>query len=326
MRFIPPLIRSIAIGLLSLAAATAAAQSWPSQKPIRFVSAFPAGGTTDILARVLGQKLSEVLGQSVVVENKAGAGGLIGTDAVAKAAPDGYTFLLGNSGALASGLSLYKSVPYDPTKDLTSVAIVGDVTILLAVNPQVPVKTLKELLDLAREKPGQLSVAIPSVGSIHHLLIEQMKKEAGISLINVPYKGSAPAVTDLVGGVVHLDLDNLPAMSQMVKAGRIRGIAVGSPIRSSFLPDVPTFAEAGMPSMMASPWFALVAPAGTPAPIIERMNREVVAILKTPDIREKFEAQGLNPRWSTPAEADELIRTEAVRWAKIVKDTGAKVE
>src|SRR6185436_16216213 len=227
----------------------------------------------------------------------AGAGGIIGTDAVAKAAPDGYTFLLGNSGALASGLSLYPSVPYDPAKDLASVAIVGDVTILLAVNPQVPAKTLRELIDLAKAKPGQLSVGIPSVGSIHHLLIEQMKKEAGISLINVPYKGSAPAVTDLVGGVVQIDLDNLPAMNQMVKAGRIRGIAVGSATRSSFLPDVPTFAEAGMPSMMASPWFALVAPAGTPAPIIERMNRELVAILKTPDIKEKFEAQGLNPRW-----------------------------
>jgi len=326
MRFVYTLVRSIAIGILGAVAITASAQTWPSQKPIRIISAFPAGGTTDILARVLGQKLSEALGQAVLVENKAGAGGLIGTDAVAKAAPDGYTFLLGNSGALASGLSLFPSVPYDPTKDLMSVAIVGDVTILLGVNPQVPAKTLRELIDLAKAKPGQLSVGIPSAGSIHHLLIEQMKKETGISLINVPYKGSAPAVLDLVGGVVQIDLDNLPAMAQMVKAGRIRGLAVGSPMRSSFLPDVPTFAEAGMPSMMASPWFALVAPAGTPAPIIERMNREVVAILKTADIKEKFEAQGLNPRWSTPAEADELIRVEMVRWAKIVKETGAKAD
>ena len=326
MRFVLPLIRSIAIGLISLAAATASAQSWPAQKPIRFVSAFPAGGTTDILARLLGQRLGEILGQNIIVENRAGAGGLIGTDAVAKAAPDGYTFLLGNSGALASGLSLFKNVPYDPTKDLTSVTLVGDVTILLAVNPQVPAKTLQELIELAKAKPGQLSVGIPAVGSIHHLLIEQMKKEAGINLINVPYKGSAPAVSDLVAGVIHIDLDNLPAMSAMVKAGRIRGLAVGSPTRTSSLPDVPTFAEAGMPSMMASPWFALVAPAGTPAPIIERMNRELVAILKTDDIKHRFEAQGLNPRWSTPAEADELIRVEAVRWAKIVKETGAKVE
>jgi tripartite-type tricarboxylate transporter receptor subunit TctC len=278
MQFVSTLIRGIAAGILAAAALTASAQTWPAHKPIRFVSAFPAGGTTDILARVLGQKLSEVLGQAVVVENKAGAGGLIGTDAVAKAAPDGYTFLLGNSGALASGLSLFPSVPYDPTKDLASVAIVGDVTILLGVNPQVPAKTLRELIDLAKARPGQLSVGIPSVGSIHHLLIEQMKKEAGISLINVPYKGSAPAVTDLVGGVVQIDLDNLPAMAQMVKAGRIRGIAVGSATRSSFLPDVPTFAEAGMPSMMASPWFALVAPAGAPAPLKGRVYREVVAV------------------------------------------------
>ncbi|MBK7471293.1 MAG: tripartite tricarboxylate transporter substrate binding protein [Betaproteobacteria bacterium] len=326
MRFVNTVVRALALILLCAAGSAALAQDWPARKPIRIISAFPAGGTTDILARVLAQKLAEPLGQSVVVENKAGAGGIIGTDAVAKAAPDGYTFLLGNSGALASGLSLYPNAPYDPTKDLASIAIVGDVTIVLAVNPQVPAQSLKELLDLARAKPGQLSVGIPSVGSIHHLLIEQMMKEAGVKLIKVPYKGSAPAVTDLIGGVIHIDLDNLPAMAQFIKAGRVRGIAVGSPTRPSFMPDVPTFAEAGMPSMMASPWFSLVAPAGTPAAIIERMNREVVAILKSADIREKFEAQGLNPRWSTPAEGDELIRTELTRWAKIVKETGAKLE
>jgi tripartite-type tricarboxylate transporter receptor subunit TctC len=315
------------LAALSLAALAshAGAQAWPA-KPIRMVSAFPPGGTTDILARVLGQKLTEVLGQPVVVENKVGAGGMIGTEAVAKSAPDGYTFLVGNSGALASGLSLYPNIGYDPAKDFASVAIIGDVTIVLAANPQVPVRSMREMIDLAKAKPGELSIAIASVGGIHHLLIEQMKKETGMNLINVPFKGSAPAVTALIGGVVQFDLDNLPAILQNIKAGQARPIAVGDTARSPVLPDVPTFAEAGLPTLSASPWFALVAPAGTPPAIIERMNREVVAILKTPEMRDKFAAQGLNARWSTPAEADQLIRSEITRWARVVKESGAKLE
>jgi len=318
---------AVTLAALSLAAlaSQAGAQAWPA-KPIRMVSAFPPGGTTDILARVLGQKLTEVLGQPVVVENKVGAGGMIGTEAVAKSAPDGYTFLVGNSGALASGLSLYPNIGYDPAKDFASVAIIGDVTIVLAANPQVPVRSMREMIDLAKAKPGELSIAIASVGGIHHLLIEQMKKETGMNLINVPFKGSAPAVTALIGGVVQFDLDNLPAILQNIKAGQARPIAVGDTARSPVLPDVPTFAEAGLPTLSASPWFALVAPAGTPPAIIERMNREVVAILKTTEMRDKFAAQGLNARWSTPAEADQLIRSEITRWARVVKESGAKLE
>jgi len=318
---------AVTLAALSLAAlaSQAGAQAWPA-KPIRMVSAFPPGGTTDILARVLGQKLTEVLGQPVVVENKVGAGGMIGTEAVAKSAPDGYTFLVGNSGALASGLSLYPNIGYDPAKDFASVAIIGDVTIVLAANPQVPVRSIREMIDLAKAKPGELSIAIASVGGIHHLLIEQMKKETGMNLINVPFKGSAPAVTALIGGVVQFDLDNLPAILQNIKAGQARPIAVGDTARSPVLPDVPTFAEAGLPTLSASPWFALVAPAGTPPAIIERMNREVVAILKTTEMRDKFAAQGLNARWSTPAEADQLIRSEITRWARVVKESGAKLE
>ena len=318
---------AVTLAALSLAALAshAGAQAWPA-KPIRMVSAFPPGGTTDILARVLGQKLTEVLGQPVVVENKVGAGGMIGTEAVAKSAPDGYTFLVGNSGALASGLSLYPNNGYDPAKDFASVAIIGDVTIVLAANPQVPVRSIREMIDLAKAKPGELSIAIASVGGIHHLLIEQMKKETGMNLINVPFKGSAPAVTALIGGVVQFDLDNLPAILQNIKAGQARPIAVGDTVRSPVLPDVPTFAEAGLPTLSASPWFALVAPAGTPPAIIERMNREVVAILKTTEMRDKFAAQGLNARWSTPAEADQLIRSEITRWARVVKESGAKLE
>ncbi len=319
-------IRFAALALAAAAAVPAAAQAWPTQKPIRIVSAFPAGGTTDILARVIAQKLSESLGTPVVVENRTGAGGVVGTDHVAKSAPDGYTFLLGNSGALASGLTLFPNIGYDPSRDFASVAIVGDVTIALAVNPEVPAKTFQEFIALAKAKPGQLGIALASLGSLHHLLIEQMKKETGISLVNVPYKGSAPAVTDLVAGTVQANLDNLPAMISFVRAGRARVLVIGDPERSPLLPDVPTFAEVGMPSLTASPWFALVAPAGTPKPIIDRVNREVVAMMKAPDMREKLAAQGLNARWSTPQEADSLVASEMKRWARVAKESGAKVE
>lgn len=318
--------RLVVFALASALAAPALSQAWPTQKPIRIVSAFPAGGTTDILARVIAQRLGETLGTPVVVENRTGAGGTIGTDHVAKAAPDGYTFLLGNSGALASGVSLFPNLTYDPSRDFASVAIVGDVTIALAVTPELPVKTFQEFVAYAKSKPGQVSIALASLGSLHHLLIEQMKKEAGIALVNVPYKGSAPAVTDLVAGVVQSDLDNLPAMISFVKAGRARVIAIGDAQRSPVLPDVPTFAEAGMPSLSASPWFALVAPIGTPAPIIERVNREVVAMMKSPEMRDKLAAQGLNARWSTPQEADQLIRSEMARWGRVAKESGAKLE
>ena len=290
------------------------------------MSAFPAGGTTDILARVVAQRLGETLGQPVVVENRTGAGGTIGTDHVAKAAPDGYTFLLGNSGALASGVSLFPNLTYDPARDFSSVAIVGDVTIALAVTPGLPVRTFQEFVAYAKANPGKVSTALASLGSLHHLLIEQMKKEAGITLVNVPYKGSAPAVADMVAGIVDSDLDNLPAMIAFVKAGRARVLVIGDAQRSPVLPDVPTFAEVGMPSLAASPWFALVAPAGTPRPIIERVNREVVAMMKAPEMREKLAGQGLNARWSTPEEADQLIKSEMVRWAKVAKESGAKLE
>ena len=318
--------RLAVVALAALFASSAFAQAWPAQKPIRIVSAFPAGGTTDILARVIAQRLGETLGTPVVVENRTGAGGTIGTDHVAKSPPDGYTFLLGNSGALASGVSLFPNLTYDPSRDFASVAIVGDVTIALAVNPDVPAKTFQEFVALAKAKPGQLGIALASLGSLHHLLIEQMKKEAGINLVNVPYKGSAPAVTDLVAGTVQADLDNLPAMIAFVKAGRARVLVIGDLQRSPVLPDVPTFAEVGMPSLSASPWFALVAPTGTPRPIIDRVNREVVAMMKAPEMREKLAAQGLNARWSTPEEADQLIRSEMVRWARVAKESGAKLE
>ena len=319
---------AVTLAALSLAALAshAGAQAWPA-KPIRMVSAFPPGGTTDILARVLGQKLTEVLGQPVVVENKVGAGGMIGTEAVAKSAPDGYTFLVGNSGALASGLSLYPNIGYDPAKDFASVAIIGDVTIVLAANPQVPVRSIREMIDLAKAKPGELSIAIASVGGIHHLLIEQMKKETGMNLINVPFKGSAPAVTALIGGVVQFDLDNLPAILQNIKAGQARPIAVGDTARSPVLPDVPTFAEAGLPTLSASPWFALVAPGRHAArdhrahePRGGRDPEDARRCATSSPRRASTRAGARRPN------ADQLIRSEITRWARVVKESGAKLE
>ena len=315
------------LGLLMLCfGAASQAQEWPARKPIVFVSGFPAGGATDILARLLAQKLSARIGQSIIVENKTGAGGVIGTDAVAKAVPDGYTFLLGNHSALASGLALQEKIPYDAARDFAPITMVAQVTIALVANPQVPAATFAELIALAKARPGKLSVAIPSVGGIQHLMIEQLKKEAAVDLVNVPYRGSAPAIADLLSGVVQLDIDSLPALLQHVRAGRLRALFVADKVRSPLLPEVPTVAELGMPDLVASAWFVLVAPAGTPQAIIDRMNREVVAILKTPEIQSEFAAQGFDPLWSTPEETSSNIRSEIARWAKVVRETDARAE
>jgi tripartite-type tricarboxylate transporter receptor subunit TctC len=312
-------------GLLLPASAWAQTASWPN-KPIKLVVAFPPGGTTDIVARILGQRLTMSLGQAVVIENKPGAGGLVGTDAVAKATPDGYTYLLANSGALAAGISLYPQVPYDPIKDFAPVTMVNDVTIVLGVPPSLPVKSLKELLDLARAKPGTLNVAIPSLGSMHHLLTEMFKLSAKVDIVNVVYKGSGPAVTDLIAGNVQMDFDNLPAMISYINSGMVRAIAVASPKRSDLLPNVPTMIESGMPDIVASPWFAMVAPAGTPPGIIRRFNASLVQILKSADFKQKLDQQGANPLWTTPEEAGAFIRSELEKWDRVVKLSGVKLD
>ena len=277
------------------------------------------------MGRILAQKLSEALGKPVVVENKAGAGGLVGTDFVAKSEPDGHTLLLGNSGALAAALSLFPAVPYNVTRDFAPISMISDVTIVLAVNPKVPANSVAELVAFVKDNPGKLNAAIPSIGSMHHLLTEMFKISAGINLVSVPYKGSAPAIVDLIGGQVQTDFDNLPALASYIESGQVKALAVASSERSEFLPTIPSMKEAGFPDIVASPWFALVAPAGTPRPIIDILNRETVKIMQSPEMKEQLRNQKANARWSTPEECDAFIRQEIERWAKVVRMSGIKL-
>lgn len=323
-------LRVVAALLATLLAALApqlafAADPYPS-KTVRLIIPFPPGGTTDIVGRILAQKLTDALGKTVIVENKAGAGGLVGTDFVAKSAPDGHTLLLSNSGALATALSLFPSVAYNVRRDFEPISMISDVTIVLAVNPKLPVNSVAELVAYAKKNPGKLNAALPSVGSMHHLLTEMFKLSAGIDLVSVPYKGSAPAITDLIAGQVQMDFDNLPALAPFIASGQARPLAVASAKRADFLPNVPSMTEAGYPDIVASPWFAMVAPANTPRPIVDRLNREVVKIMRSPEMIQKLRDQGANALWSTPEECRSFIYSEIDRWAKIVKVSGTKLE
>lgn len=300
----------------------ALAQAWPSRKPITFVVGFPAGGANDILARLLAQRLTVTLGQSVIVENKSGAGGIIGADAVAKATPDGYKFLLGSHAALASGLALQEKVPYDAAHDFAPITMVSQVTMTLVANKDIPATNYADLVALAKREPGKLSIAVPALGGVQHLVTEQLKKEAGLDITTVAYRGTAPAINDLQAGMVQLGLDSLPALVPHIEAGKIRPLFVADKTRSRLMPDVPTVSEIGLKGLTASPWFALVAPANTPPNIIERMSREAVEALKSDEIRKAFQAQGMDPAWSTPEETTAFIRNEIVRWAKVVRETG----
>jgi tripartite-type tricarboxylate transporter receptor subunit TctC len=316
-----------AMGLLMLAASVAAhAQgAWPN-RPVRMVVPFPPGGTTDIMARVIAEKLQPVLGQPVVVENRAGAGGVIGTDAVAKAAPDGYTILLSSSAPLAVGLKLFDKLPYDVMRDLTPVSMVGDVPMVLVTSTQFRAQTLKDVIGYAKANPGKLNVALNSLGSQSHLLTELFRVRTGTSINMVPYKGSGPAVVDLIAGTVDANFENLPAVVEHIRSGRLRLIGVLSAKRLDLLPDAPTFVELGMPDFVASPWFAIVAPAGTPREIVARLNTEINRILAAPATREVFAKQGANPVIASPEETGRFFRGEIDKWATIVAETGAKLQ
>lgn len=300
----PKVITALMVSIMMAAIQPACANDSYPTKPVKLVVPFPPGGTTDIVARILAQKLGEVLGKSFVVENKAGAGGLVGADYVAKSEADGYTLLLGNSGALATALKLVPSVPYDVVRDFTPISMISDVTIVLAVHPSVPAKNVAELVAYAKSQPGKLNIAIPSIGSMHHLLTEMFKMSAGISAVSVPYKGSAPAVVDLMAGQVQMDFDNLPALATYVDSGKVRALAVASAERSAFLPNIPSMKEAGFPDIVASPWFAMVAPAGTPRPIIQRLNREIVKIMQSDDMKKRLHDQGPMRAGARPRNAE----------------------
>ena len=327
MSLVARLLALIAVFALAFAPA-AFAQGYPN-KPVRIVVPFPAGGTTDILARAMSQKLSEALGQSFVVDNRPGAGGNIGSDHVAKSAPDGYTLLMGTVGTHAINPGLYPKMPYDHVKDFVPIVLVAGVPNVLVVNPGVPAKTVQELLALIRGKPGSINFASSGSGTSIHLSGELFKSLTGAQMTHVPYKGSAPAVTDLIGGQVQIMFDNLPSALPHIKAGKLRALAVTSSKRAPVLPDLPTIAESGVPALApfeASSWFGLLAPAGTPRDVITRVNAEVSKALQAPDMKEKLLAQGAEAVGNSPEFFAEHIRNETAKWARVVKESGAKVE
>ena len=303
----------------------ASAQSYPARS-VRVVVPFPPGGTNDILARIMGERLGKAMGQSFVVENRAGAGGTIGADAVAKAPPDGYTLFLSSSAPLAVGLALFPKVPYDAARDFAPVAMIADATVAFVAYPGFKPQTVQEVIAHGKANPGTLRGAIPTIGSMHHLLMELFRVRADLKLNMIPYKGTGPAIVDLMAGHVDIDFENMPAVIPHIRSGRLRALAVASDKRSALLPEVPTMKELGFPDLVASPWFALVAPAGTPRDIVARLNEEVNRILRNPETVDIFAKQGADPIVSSVDATGALLRSEIEKWAKVVRETGAKLE
>ncbi len=320
------ILKRWALGLLlAVVAGGAWAQAYPV-KPIRLVVPFPPGGATDILARAVAQKLTDAWGQSVIVDNRPGAGGNIGSELVAKAAPDGYTLEMGTVGTHAINASLYSKMPYDHVRDFAPVILVAGVPNVLVVNPGLPVNSVQELIAYAKANPGKLNFASSGSGTSIHLAGELFKVMAGVQMTHVPYKGSSPALQDLLGGQVQLMFDNLPPSLPHIKAGKLRALGVTSATRAPALPDVPTIAESGLPGFEASSWFGVLAPAGTPPAIIAKLNAEIAKWLDTPEAKEKMLALGANAAGGTPEDFAKHIAAETAKWAKVVKESGAKVD
>jgi len=319
-----PITRRTAGLLLAWSACAAWGQAWPN-KPIRMVVAFPPGGPTDIVSRVIAQRLSEQLGQQVIIDNKPGAGGNIAAELIANAPADGYT-LFYNTSAVVIGPALYSKVNYNTLKDFAPVALTASVPMVLAVNPNLPARSVKEFLDLARSKPGQLNYSSSGTGTITHLASAMLSTQTGIQTQHVPYKGSAPGLVDLASGQTQFMIDTINTVLPYVRDGRLRGLAVSSMKRSSVLPDLPTLHESGLSGFDASAWQGIVAPAATPSDIVQRLNAEVNKALAHPEVRAKLAAQGADVLGGTSAEYAAHLRSELPRWAKAVKDSGAKVD
>jgi len=303
----------------------AAAQAYPD-KPIRVIVPVPAGGTPDVVARMVAPGLSTLLGQQLVIDNRGGAGGLIGAELAARAVPDGYTVFFSSPGSLTILPHLQKQVAYDTLKDFAPISLVSIGPFLLITHPSVPARTVKELIALARAEPGKLNYASAGNGAANHLAMELFKSMAGVNITHVPYKGAPQAVTDLIGGSVNLMFNSIPPVLQHIKTGRLRLLAVASAKRSPQLPDVPTVSEAGVPGYEAITWFGLLAPAKTPKPIIARLNDVMVKVVHAPDLKSQLEIQGYDPVGSSPEEFAAFIRAESEKYAKVVKFSGAKVD
>ena len=309
----------------ALTCAAAHGQSAYPQKPIRLIAPFAPGGGTDILARLFGQEMSETLGQPVIVDNRGGAGGTIGTDIAAKAPPDGYTLIL-VSGSHAINPGLYRKLPYDSVNDFAPITQIAASPGILVVNPSLPVKSVKDLIALARAKPGQINYASAGSGTPPHLAGELFKVMAKIDMVHVPYKGNAPAFTDVIGGQVSLIFPTMPSAMPFIKSGRLRPVAVTSARRSPAAPEIPTIAESGLPGYEAISWYGVLAPARTPPQIVARLHEVLVSAIRAPDMQEKLAAQGLELVGNTPQQFSAVIRSEIAKWAKVVKASNAKPE
>ncbi len=321
----PLVLPSLLLAVATVFATPAAAQAWPS-KAVKVVVPQAPGGATDVFARYMGQRLSARWGQPVVIENKAGAAGVVGTDVVAKSAADGYTFLFTYAGSQAVNQSLYAKLPFHSVKDFQPVATVATIPFLLVVGPQSPHKTFRELVAAAKAKPGSVTYATSGSGSVNHLLSESLKVEAGIDMVHVPYKAIAAAMTDVMGGQVDNAFAAVPSAIQLVRAGKLRALAVSSAKRNSSAPEVPTIAEMGYPSFDVSPWWGFLAPAGTPRAIVDRVNADVAEIMKAPDVQAFFKDQGAESFVTTPDAFLRLLESDVVKWAKVVKSSGARVD
>ena len=319
------LTRAMILALGSLASHAALAQAYPA-KPIRLVVPVPPGGSTDIVARIVAQKLSDRLGQQVVVENRGGAGGTIGAEAVAKAPPDGYTLVVGTTSTHAVAPSVYGKIGYDPVKDFAPISLIAVTPYLLVVNPSVNVKSLQEFVGYVKARPGKLNYASAGTGSTTHLAMEMLKSAAGLYIVHIPYNGNGPAGTAVIAGQVEILFGSLPAVLPHAKSGRVRPLAVGTPKRSPSLPDVPTVAESGFPGFDASLWLAIMAPAGTPAPIVDRLQREIHAVIASPDTADALNKAGAEPITSTPAELAAMVKDGVEKYGKVVKQAGVKPE
>jgi len=313
-----------ACGAIALCAVGAAASAQPVYpvKPIRLVVPFVPGGSTDFIARIMGQKLDEALGQQVIVENRAGAGGNIGLDYVAKSPPDGYTLIFGHVGTFGFGPSLYQKLPYDPVRDFAPIVLFAMVPNMLVVHPSLPARNVKELVALAKARPGRINYGSSGNGSASHLATEYFKLLSKTDITAIPYKGTGPLVTDVIAGEISLTITGVPPLYPHVQSGRLRALGVGSTKRLSLLPDLPTIAEAGVPGYESSTWFGPLAPARTPREIVVRLNAELMKILQRPDIRSRFAAEGVEGLGSTPEEFGAYIKAEIERWGRVIKAAG----
>jgi tripartite-type tricarboxylate transporter receptor subunit TctC len=313
---------AIAAGVVSHAAF---AQAYPN-RPIRMIVPFPPGGTADILGRAIGQKLAENVGQQVIVENRAGANGNIGAQIVAKSPPDGYTLLMSPQSTLTNNPSLYSGLPFDTLKDFAPITLVAETPHFIVVHPSVPAKTVSDLIALAKAKPGYLTFASAGSGSSLHLSGELFKSMSGIDIVHIPYKGAAPAVTDLLGGQVSMMFDTGPSALPHVRSGKTRALAVTTAKRSRLMPDLPTVVESGLPGYDVTTWFGLVAPSGTPREIVTKLNTEVVRILQTPEVKERLETQAADPVGNTPEEFAAIIKADIAKWGEVIKLAGVRIE